>query len=113
MALSKFRSSSHVLEIERGRHTKPKTLLEKRTCSLCGILEDEYHFLIICDIYNSEREELFLKITQTGCHFVTLSNNDKFVFMLTVNSCQISTWVGKFIFDAMKKRRLHHNCPVN
>ena len=41
--LSKFRLSAHRLRIETGRHTKPKTLLEKRKCHTCNNLEDEFH----------------------------------------------------------------------
>ena len=46
MAISKFRSSSHILEIERGRHTRPITPLENRLCSSCKVVETEIHFLL-------------------------------------------------------------------
>ena len=43
-ALSKFRTSSHNLEIERGCHTNPVTPLERRLCLMCQEIEDEIHF---------------------------------------------------------------------
>lgn len=104
IAISKLRSSSHLLEVERGRHTKPKIILEKRNCSVCGTLEDEYHFLILCGSYENERRELFQKVKGIDVYFDSLSSMDKFVYLLTINSSRISTWVGKFIHEAMEKR---------
>ena len=34
-AISRFRTSSHCLHIETGRHTKPITPVENRTCNFC------------------------------------------------------------------------------
>ena len=46
-ALSRLRMSSHMLEIERGRHVKPQKIpLEQRTCQRCTLnsVDDEIHF---------------------------------------------------------------------
>ena len=56
IAIAKFRASSHTLEIERGRHTKPKTLVAERLCHLCRVVEDEIHFLISCPLYHDEKD---------------------------------------------------------
>ena len=45
-AMTKLRSSSHTLKIERGRYTKPKTDISERLCPLCNAVEDEIHFLV-------------------------------------------------------------------
>ena len=58
-AVSQFRTSSHTLAIERGRHSRPKVHISDRTCNICGVLEDETHFLIHCSLYRREREALF------------------------------------------------------
>ena len=48
---SRLRMSSHWLEVETGRWTKPeKTLFENRKCKLCYNLEDEYHFVLQCEL---------------------------------------------------------------
>ena len=44
VAFAKLRASSHSLEIERGRHSKPKTHVNSRVCHFCKIIEDEPHF---------------------------------------------------------------------
>ena len=53
---SSFRCSSHDLEIERGRYTNIDR--SNRMCKLCGEpIEDEYHFLLVCHIYEQIRNE--------------------------------------------------------
>ena len=39
--ITKPRISSHHLQIERGRYTRPKTLRENRLCNTCRVIEDE------------------------------------------------------------------------
>ena len=53
---SSFRCSSHDLEIERGRYANIDR--SNRMCKLCGeSIEDEYHFLLVCHIYEEIRNE--------------------------------------------------------
>ena len=40
-AIWKFRCSSHTLEIERGRHTNPKTPAADKVCVHYKVIEDE------------------------------------------------------------------------
>ena len=88
-ALSKIRTSSHPLEIERGRHTNPVTPVSDRTCHTCNIVEDEIHFLTNCSNYGKQRIHLYSKI-QTKCpEFSTFNNEDKFVYMLRLLDPQI------------------------
>ena len=60
-ALSRLRMSSHMLEIERGRHVKPQKLpLEQRICQRCtsNSVDDEIHFLITCSYFATQRTSL-------------------------------------------------------
>ena len=53
VALRKLRVSSHRLEIEVGRWTRPnRTPIEQRKCRRCNTVEDEFHFLLECKSYN-------------------------------------------------------------
>ena len=60
-AISKFCTSAHSLEIERGRYAKPKTPAEKWICNVCDheAVEDEFHFLIQCPLYQEERAKMY------------------------------------------------------
>ena len=103
-AITKLRASSHTLEVERGRYTNPKTPLEDRLCPVCGIIEDELHFLVGCRSYARERQELFEKISNLFPQFNHMDNTDKFVFMLCYPDPNILTAVGKFIHTCFQLR---------
>ena len=53
---SKLRLSSHKLSIEKGRHSHPKIPEENRLCKVCGVIENEKHFLLHCDICTRNKE---------------------------------------------------------
>jgi len=51
-----FRSSAHCLMIEKGRHHSISS--EFRTCPYCeGCIEDEFHFILVCPLYNNLRDK--------------------------------------------------------
>ena len=107
--LSKFRLSSHSLKIETGRHTKPKTPLEKRTCTLCNFnaIESEEHLLLHCPLYQEERIYLFSKIISHGVHIENNSNpNSVLISLMSSNNSDILFNLCKFLDKAFKARSL-------
>jgi len=52
-ALTRLRTSSHALRIETGRHESEATSIDSRLCHNCNVLEDELHFLVMCQLYES------------------------------------------------------------
>ena len=56
-AIAQLRTSSHILHIERGRYTKPRTPVNERLCSLCNCVEDELHFVTASTINQTERKK--------------------------------------------------------
>ena len=104
-AISKFRASSHTLEIERGRYTRPKTPVSDRLCISCKIVEDETHFLISCPIYHEERQTLITQVSSLYPQFLDMDEQHAFLFLITNEDPNILTWTGKFIYSAFVKRR--------
>ena len=102
-----------MLEIERGRYTNPRTPIEERVCVSCSHIEDEKHFLTICVSYCNERIKLYEKICKVHPRFTSMSDDEKFLFMMTNTNPQILTWTSKFIHDAMVQRSTQHNLPVH
>ena len=100
-ALTKFITSSHTLEVERGRHTNPTTPIEQRNCNVCHVFEDECHFLLCCHIFADER---LRRIQNKYPNFATLDHVEKFTFLMQNKDAQVITWTTKFIYHAMDKR---------
>ena len=61
-AITKLRASSHILEIERGRYSKPMVPSHLRMCKKCNMVEDEEHFVTKSVININERSQLFTKV---------------------------------------------------
>ena len=73
IALTRFRLSSHRLEIERGRYFNiPRT---ERKCKFCSqnTIENEYHFLLVCLLYK-DLPKKFLKAYY--CSWPTINKFD-------------------------------------
>ena len=77
--LSKFRFSSHDLEIERGRYGNKSVKAEERYCKFGKsnnflIVEDEFHFLMICLLYKTRRDSM-IKISNYFPNFKHIGPN--------------------------------------
>ena len=106
VALSKLRTSSHSLEIERGRYTRPKLNVDQRLCMSCNVVEDEEHFVLHCQDNRVERELLFQKTYMRDSSFFNLSSFEQFVFLMRCSDPQIMAWFGKFIHHSFLNRNI-------
>jgi hypothetical protein len=96
IALSRFRLSSHQLEIERGRYSNiPR---DERKCKFCNlnVIENEYHFLLICPLYTSIRQK-YLKPYYNS--WPTLNKFDR--LMRSCNKKEIIN-LSKYIYFASR-----------
>ena len=103
-ALSKIRCSSHTLNIERGRYTRPITPEHLRVCHLCKTIEDEKHFIIDCKLYDLDRKVLFDKVVRMYPSFTSLNGTQQFIFLFKCDDPQILTWLGKFVHESFLTR---------
>ena len=96
IALSQLRASSHTLEIERGRHDRPKKPVDARLCSSCSVIKDERHFICECSINWEIRAHMYRKVNGIYLDFALLSVEDKFVFFMTNTDHRIINWLGLY-----------------
>ena len=98
-ALTKFRLSNNLLNIEKLRHTTPKTPKEEIFCPFCPtVVEDEVHFLVGCPIYVYPREEMILHKTPL---FNLKSPKQKFLYLMAPENAQ---FVAKAIHNFFEIR---------
>lgn len=99
VALCKLRVSSHRLEVEMGRWARPeRTAYEDRKCKLCNILEDEFHFLLECPLYNDIRK---LYISR---YYYTRPSMFKLTEILSSNNKKQIRNLATFVFKAFQER---------
>ena len=106
VSLCRLRTSSHNLEIERGRYTVPKTLPENRLCNQCehNLVEDEIHFIFICQKYEIIRHNLLSVV----CNFINGFKNfpviDQFKCIMSSQNEHIILALAKFCYLAFSER---------
>lgn len=84
---TKLRLSDHKLAIESGRRKNIK--LENRLCMQCrskNMIEDEFHFTMICPNHSKLREDLFKSIALKNNDFLSLSQKDQFIYIMSYKS---------------------------
>ena len=102
-ALARFRTGSHSLEIEVGRHKNIN--IEDRLCKFCGlsdnaiVIEDEYHVLFHCSAYNDIRNMYI------GREITSVPNIHSFVTMMKNNNTQDTINFAHFIYSLFKIRK--------
>ena len=105
ISLSKLRLSSHRLEVEVGRWVKSRAIaLNNRKCKLCGVLEDEFHFVLECTLY------IELRKTYISKYFWRRPNMYKFIELLQTDSKIKTKRLSMYIEKAFRIRRV--NMPL-
>ena len=96
--LSKFRLSNHVLNIETGRHRGESE--DQRFCPFCpGAIETEIHFLVQCEAYQTQRQQLLSIVTPAYFFYTPL---EKFQYLL---SEEVVTHTAKFVYSSFEARK--------
>ena len=103
--LSRFRTSSHDLEIEKGRYRNVSK--DQRLCSFCNknAVEDELHFLLECCHYNKYREVFIETISKNYKNFGFMSNEQKFIWLLSSEDEFVIDLVSNHISECFKLRK--------
>ena len=109
MMSSKFRLSSHDLEIERGRHGNKSVKEEECYCKFCKsnkilIVEDEFHFLMICPLYRTRRDSMIRKISDYFPNFSHIGLNQQFIWLLSQEDDKCTKELSKLITQSMNWR---------
>ncbi len=100
VALCRFRLSSHMLMVEKGRWVKPKLELHKRCCPYCkSDIEDEYHVLFICSKYDHLRKLYLPLYTYTNPSVL------KFVQLMQDTRQNVIFRLAKCIYLMMNERK--------
>ena len=98
--VTKFRLSNHRLMIEVGRHKNKKkndvvNNQDDRNCIFCPHkIEDEYHFLFECPVYNDQRTNLIGPVANTIPGFAYFPAKLKLKYLLQNIDPRICTYIA-------------------
>ena len=98
-AISKLRMSCHRLEIEAGRWVRINRVpANERKCTLCNVMEDEYHFVIECQRPTALRKKYISK------YYWQRPSMLKFIDLINSNDNRSIKKLGTFVYRAFKLR---------
>ena len=100
IALTRLRTAAHRFFIETGRWVKPKPIaLENRKCITCNIIEDEFHFILVCPMYSYFRHYI-------PTYYINRPSMFKFIELLNNNNELIVRRLVLYCFKAFEKRNI-------
>merc|ERR1711884_951446 len=89
--------SSHSLEIERGRYVgRPE---HERLCSVCNVIEDEFHVVMFCPLYDELRNSFFNRVIDMFPFLSLYSTYDQFLFFMGFNDKNLHWLFSRNIRD--------------
>ena len=95
--ICRLHASAHRLLIEMGRYNNtPRTERICKNC-MCNEIEDEEHFIIRCNKFTKEREELFELISSKVKYFTHLQDKQKLFWILNCEELDILNSLGRFL----------------
>ena len=99
--ISKLRLSAHQLRIETGRYARNRLDRALRLCTLCdkSDLEDEYHFVLVCPVYDSIRKKYIRPF------YYKRPNIFKFINLMQTNQLTVLRNLGKFLSESFALRK--------
>ncbi len=99
--LSQLRYGVLPLRVETGRFVNESR--ENRLCNLCDMncIEDQYHFMFQCPLYDQYREELFIKARNCISEWDNISDCDKLSTLFT----ELPRGLGKYVKNSFMLRR--------
>jgi len=100
VAFTKLRLSSHQLSVETGRYASNRTPHNERYCLICNSidLEDEYHFLLICNMYTDIRKKNIDK-----CYYEKPSVL-KYIELVQSEDATVLNNLCKYVYEAFEKQ---------
>jgi hypothetical protein len=109
-ALTRLRVASHRLQIEVGRWHRPVSVpINERKCLYCQKLEDEFHFLFECNLYNNIRKKFI------PTYYYTRPNMYKLIEYLSSDNPKLVKNLASFVYNAFKihKQRAQRAQPAS
>ena len=116
-SIARFRTSSHCLFIELGRHHRPPIPVNQRLCKFCTAeqIDDELHMLIQCTFHSNERNILQNELRPFPKFDIPLdyySPEEFFCFILQQQDSPTVNYLGRFLSNGFIKRQIRRDAVL-
>ena len=105
-ALSRFRCSSHFLEIEKARHQAKIPPIWNRLCPHCKYaVDDELHLLLFCKQNKLLRSNFLSSIEPHLPNIAAMHHIDRFCQIMSSSNKFVLRYLAKYIYDSFEIRK--------
>ena len=108
---AQLRLSCHKLEIEMGRYVKPrdKKVPKDRICRYCTLndCEDEFHFLLKCNCYMTERSKFLNDLQLIFPHIQLYEDKRLYTWLMGNMNKNVILLLSKYIYSCFLLRSNH------
>ena len=105
ISLTKFRCSSHFLEVERARHQRNSKPIWERVCPHCKFaVDDELHLLLFCKTNINARETFMSSISPLIPNLAAMHHQEKFLKIMSSENKHVLQHLAKFIYKSFEIR---------
>ena len=106
LALSRFRCSSHCLEIERARHRDKIPPIWERLCPHCPYaVDDELHLLLYCKSNTNNRKIFMASIVNIFPNLAAMQHEEQFSLIMSCYNDTVLRNLAKFVYDSLELRQ--------
>ena len=107
--LAKLLVSAQKLQLETGRFSKKKIPRDERFCSYCKTLntlavEGKIHFLLICSLFNEERQSFLDEIHRIFLSTASLNDSKMYVWLMSQDDYNTTKRLVAFCKKSSAKR---------
>ena len=86
-AYAKFRCGVAPLKIETCRYGLNRILVEERLCESCQVVEDEFHVMMVCPLFNDIRSQFILQLNEVEQSFNDYTQEEQFIYVMSNPAC--------------------------
>ena len=73
-----------------------------------NIVDDEIHFLITCSYFDTQRTSLLVESKLHNTEFDSLSNNDKFIYIMSSTHRPLVLCLAKYTYTCFQTSSMPH-----
>ena len=81
-----------------------KTPIEERTCDCCKTIEDEFHYVMVCEKFSTPRKKLLQEMSEIFVNFESLSPEEKFIFLMKCEDFETVSLVLNYMNETVAIR---------
>ena len=81
-----------------------KTPIEDRTCDYCQTVENEFHYVLICEKFSTPRKILLEEMSKIFVNFNDLNPEEKFIFLMKCQDFDTISLMRNFIAETIARR---------